>query len=72
MTFVAVRCPHCQSDQIVNRGKSARGTQRYLCQNTLCANGSFLLDYSPIFALRNRLTFLIVNLIVFKECGRFM
>jgi hypothetical protein len=27
---------------------------------------------SPIFALRNRLTFLIVNLIVFKECGRFM
>ncbi len=32
----AVRCPHCQSDQIVKRGKTARGTQRYLCQNTLC------------------------------------
>src|SRR5262249_33825867 len=45
MTFIAVRCPHCQSDQIVKRGKTARGTQRYLCQNTLCANGSFLLDY---------------------------
>src|SRR5215510_926721 len=45
MTFVAVRCPHCQSDQIVKRGKTARGTQRYLCQNTLCAKGSFLLDY---------------------------
>ena len=29
-------------------------------------------DLTPIFALRNRLTFLIVNLIVFKECGRFM
>jgi len=41
----AVRCPHCQSDQIVKRGKTARGTQRYLCQNTLCAKGSFLLDY---------------------------
>ena len=26
-------------------GKTARGTQRYLCQNTLCAKGSFLLDY---------------------------
>ena len=34
-----------QSDQIVKRGKTARGTQRYLCQNTLCAKGSFLLDY---------------------------
>ena len=45
MTFIAVRCPHCQSDQIVKRGKTARGTQRYLCQNTLCVKGSFLLDY---------------------------
>jgi hypothetical protein len=36
MTFIAVRCPHCQSDQIIKRGKTARGTQRYLCQNTLC------------------------------------
>src|ERR1041385_9511875 len=25
MTFIAVRCPHCQSDQIVKRGKTARG-----------------------------------------------
>ena len=41
MTFIAVRCPHCQSDQIVKRGKTRRGTQRYLCQNTLCARGSF-------------------------------
>ena len=45
MTFIAVRCPHCQSDQIVKRGKTRRGTQRYLCQNTACATGSFLLDY---------------------------
>src|SRR5215471_13734926 len=44
MTFIAVRCPYCQSDQIVNRGKTARGTQRYLCHNTLYANGSFLLE----------------------------
>ena len=41
MTFIAVRCPHCQSDQIVKRGKTARGTQRYLCQNTLCVRGGF-------------------------------
>ena len=45
MTFIAVRCPHCQSEQIVKRGKTGCGTQRYLCQNTTCAMGSFLLDY---------------------------
>src|SRR5437870_1570408 len=38
------RCPHCPRDQIVKRGKTARGTQRYLCQNTRCTKGSFLLD----------------------------
>ncbi len=36
MTFIAVRCPHCQSEQIVKRGKTGCGTQRYLCQNTTC------------------------------------
>ena len=45
MTFSAVRCPHCQSEQIVKRGKTGCGTQRYLCQNTTCALGSFLLAY---------------------------
>lgn len=45
MTFIAVRCPHCQSEQIVKRGKTRRGTQRYLCQNSACTTGSFLLDY---------------------------
>jgi transposase-like protein len=45
MTFIAVRCPHCDSEQIVNRGKTHCGTQRSLCQNTACARGSFLLDY---------------------------
>jgi transposase-like protein len=44
-TFISVRCPHCQSDQIVKGGKTARGTQRYLCQNQACATESFLLDY---------------------------
>ena len=45
MTYIAVRCLHCQSEQIVKRGKTAQGTQRYLCQNTLCAVRSFLLNY---------------------------
>jgi transposase-like protein len=45
MTFVTVHCPHCDSEQIVKRGKTRRGTQRYLCQNTTCLTGSFLLHY---------------------------
>jgi len=45
MTFIAVRCLQCQSEHIVKRGKTARGTQRYLCQNTRCTKRSFLLDY---------------------------
>jgi IS1 family transposase/transposase-like protein len=44
-TFIAVRCLHCHSDQVVKRGKTARGTQHYLCQNRECAADSFLLDY---------------------------
>ena len=45
MTFIAVQCSHCHSEQIVKRGKTRRGTQRYLCQNMACTKGSFLLDY---------------------------
>src|SRR5215467_3847895 len=45
MTFITVRCPYCDSEQIVKRGKTHGGTQRYLCQNMACARGSFLLDY---------------------------
>ncbi len=41
----AVQCPHCHSEQIIKRGKTRRGTQRYVCQNTVCATGSFLLVY---------------------------
>jgi ribosomal protein S27E len=35
MTFIAVRCPHCQSDQIVKRGKTARGTALSSCRKKL-------------------------------------
>jgi insertion element IS1 protein InsB len=45
MTCIAVQCPHCHSEQVVKRGKTDRGTQRYLCQNTVCVKGRFLLDY---------------------------
>ena len=44
-TFIAIQCPHCHCDQVVKRGKTARGTQRYLCQNQVYTSDSFLLDY---------------------------
>jgi hypothetical protein len=31
---------------VVKRGKTRRGTQRYLCQNAACIPRSFLLEYS--------------------------
>ena len=43
-TCIAVRCPHCHSNQVVKRGKTARGTQRYLCQNQEGTTDSFLRD----------------------------
>jgi len=45
MTLIAARVPSLQSDQIVKRGKTARGTQRYLCQKHPLCQGRFLLDY---------------------------
>jgi IS1 family transposase/transposase-like protein len=45
MIGIAVRCPSCQSEQIVQRGKTRRGTQRYLYHNTACIPQSFLLEY---------------------------
>lgn len=48
MAFISGRCPYCHSDQIVKRGKTGCGTQRYLCHNTTCATGSFLLDYRDL------------------------
>ena len=45
MIVIAVRCPYCHSDQIVKRGKTRRGTQRYLYHNTACSPQSFLREY---------------------------
>ena len=39
-----VVCPYCHMDQIVKRGKTDTGKQRYRCQNEKCSQQSFLLD----------------------------
>jgi transposase-like protein len=46
MVLIPVLCPHCQSDNVVKRGKSDTGKQRYLCKNDSCPHGSFRLAYA--------------------------
>ena len=39
-----VVCPYCHGDQVVKRGKTDTGKQRYRCHNPQCDHQSFLLD----------------------------
>ena len=45
MATAAVCCPRCGSDGVIKRGKTDRGSQRYLCPNEACDQSSFLLNY---------------------------
>ena len=44
--WIAVKCPYCQSTNVVKNGKSKQGKQRYRCRNTECLRSSFILDYA--------------------------
>ncbi len=44
MVRVPVDCPYCQQDQVVKRGKTDTGKQRYRCHNPDCYHQSILLD----------------------------
>lgn len=46
MVLIPVRCPHCQSDQVIRGGKTKVGKQRYKCQNANCPCYSCQLDLS--------------------------
>ncbi len=48
MAVIPVRCPSCESDTVVKRGKKDGGKQRYLCQNEACCYRTFLLDYTNL------------------------
>jgi transposase-like protein len=43
MVHQLVVCPYCQGKQVVKRGKTETGTQRYRCQHEECSHQSFLL-----------------------------
>jgi ssDNA-binding Zn-finger/Zn-ribbon topoisomerase 1 len=39
MASVVVRCPQCGSNEVIKRGKTDTGGQRYRCRNNVCAQG---------------------------------
>ena len=45
MVLIPVRCPHCGHDQVVKRGRTENGKQRYLCQQPECPVKTFILAY---------------------------
>jgi transposase-like protein len=44
MVLIPVRCPYCQSDQVIKGGNTETGKQRYRCQRPACPHRSFLLN----------------------------
>ena len=64
MAVIPVRCPCGDSDQVIKRGKTDNGKQRYQCQHKPCAPQSFLfnytncgyLDFKPVFMTDNVFT----------------
>ncbi len=41
---MAVKCPHCQTEEVIRHGKSSNGKQRFRCLNTECPYQTFSLD----------------------------
>jgi transposase-like protein len=44
--WLAVRCPDCLSTDIVKRGKTRQGKQRYQCRNSECVRCTFIQEYT--------------------------
>jgi insertion element IS1 protein InsB len=51
MVLIEVACPFCGSTDIVERGRSSKGKQRYGCRNEACDHSTFILDYSYLGCL---------------------
>jgi len=48
MAVSPVRCPYCDSDTVVKRGKTDSGKQRYLCRHGACSSRTFILAYTNL------------------------
>ena len=42
--LMAVKCPHCQTEEVIRHGKSSTGKQRFCCLNSECPYLTFGLD----------------------------
>jgi len=42
--LIAIKCPHCQSIDVIKNGKSSSGQQRFRCLNSECPYQTFGLD----------------------------
>ncbi len=42
--LIAVKCPHCQSAEVIRHGKSSNGKPRFRCLNSNCPYQTFSLD----------------------------
>jgi transposase-like protein len=41
-----IRCPSCQSTDVIKHGITAQGKQRYRCRNLNCSSQTFLVEYT--------------------------
>ena len=46
MAVESVRCPHCQSGEVVKYGTTANGKERFRCQNGDSCGRTFIREYA--------------------------
>ena len=46
MAVGSVRCPHCQSGEVVKYGSTANGKERFRCQNGDSCGRTFIREYA--------------------------
>ena len=46
MASLQIRCPACQSTDVIKHGVTAQGKQRYRCEHSNCASQTFRVEYS--------------------------
>lgn len=46
MVLISVKCPFCNSDNVVKYGKNSKGIQVYMCKNKECSHGKFPEKYT--------------------------
>jgi transposase-like protein len=64
MVLEPIRCPNCDSINVVRHGRTAQGKQRYLCRNQNCCHCTFIQQYtyrSYLSEVKEQITDMAVN-----------